>query len=85
MFFRSFKSRQSLYHRVIFKNFIVMMICIRCVLHQKKYRLSFLLKNCVECIKFEKKCKFVVSMINFDVIDYVMIKLNREELKVETS
>ena len=45
----------------------------------------FLSKNYVECIRFEKKSELVVSSMNFNVIDRVMIKLNREELKIETS
>ena len=61
------------------------MSCFRCARAQKKYRLLFLSKNCVECIRIEKKCESNESIVYFARIDKALEKLNREKLKIETA
>ena len=61
-----------------------MMFCQRCALRQTKCRLSSLFKKCVECIRTKKKCESITSMINFDVIDRALTKLEKKKMKIKT-
>ena len=70
---------------MIFKDVVVMIFCLRCARAQKKYRLSFLSKKCVEYIRTEKKCESIKSIIYFIKIDKALKKLNRKELKIEVA
>ena len=40
-------------------------------------------RKCEKCVRVEKKCESLISLINFDDIDKTMNKLNREETKIE--
>ena len=77
--------REQLYRRVKFKDVVIMIVCQRCVLRQLKCRLSFLFQKCVECVRTNKKCELVASMINFNVIDRALAKLEKKKLKVKTT
>ena len=80
-----FSRRDQLYCRVKFKGVVIMMSCQRCALRQTKCRLSSLFKKCVECIRTKKKCESIASMMNFDVIDRALAKLEEKEMKMKTT
>jgi len=42
-------------------------------------------KNCAKYIRTEKKCKFAVSVVNFDIINCAITKLKQEKLKTKTA
>ena len=75
--------RDQLYCRVKFKGVVAMMFCQRCVLRQLKCRLSSLFKKCAKCIRTRKKCEPITSMMNFDVIDRALTKLEEKEMKTK--
>ena len=75
--------RDQLYCRVKFKGVVTMMSCQRCALRQLKCRLSFLSKKCAKCIRTKKKCESIISMMNFDVINRVLTKLEKEKMKMK--
>ena len=77
--------RDQLYCRVKSKGVVIMMSYQRCALRQTKCRLSSLFKKCVECIRIEKKCESITSMVNFDAIDRALAKLEKKEMKVKTT
>ena len=62
-----------------------MMFCQRCVLRQLKCRLSFLFKKCAKCIRTRKKCESIISMVNFDAIDYALTKLEEKKMKMKAT
>ena len=76
-------SAKSLIDRINKKDVIAMIVCARCVLRQKKCRMSSLFKRCDECIRFNKKCEPSQFVVNFDSIDRVMKKLKRKKLKIK--
>ena len=82
MFFAKFQYRVNLYSRVSQKNFVVMMICFRCVRNQKKCRF-FLFKKCAKYIRIDKKYEFAIFKINFFDIDKIITKFEKNELKIE--
>lgn len=85
MSFRQFKEFKVLINRVNKRNLITMIACIRCAMKQKKCRISSLFKKCNECIKLNHRCELTKFVINFDVIDKIMKKLEREKIKTKTT
>ena len=83
MFFIKSQIRLELYDRIVSKDLIAMMFCIRCVRNHKKCRFSILFRRCAKCVRVERKCEFFESIVNFNDIDKNMKKLKREKLKIE--
>ena len=83
MLFSFVLSAKSLIDRVNKKSIIVMIICARCAMRQKKCRMSSFFKRGDKCIRFNKKCESSQSIINFNLIDHAMKKLKRKKLKIK--
>ena len=63
---------------------IIMIICVRWAVKQKQCYLFSLFKKCSKYVKRDKKCESFISVIDFNLIDRIIIKLKHAKLKTET-
>ena len=68
MFFVKFQCCVNLYFRMSQKNFVIIMICFRCVRNKKN----------AKCIRINKKYEFTMFKINFFDIDQIKTKLEKK-------
>lgn len=85
MFSRQFKEFKVLIDRVNKRDLIAMIACTRCATKQKECRISSLFKKYDECIKLNHQCESIKLMMNFDVIDKTIKKLEREKIETKTT
>ena len=81
--FRQNKEFKLLTTRIFKRSVVAMITCIRGATKQKKCRIFSFFKKCAKYVRIDRRCKSMKFLMNFDAINRVMKKLEREKAKTK--